>query len=96
MSRTDPATATDRRIGGRAGVRALRGRRWSHRPAPLAWGLLLYAVVNAAGFYAQTGNLVMVATFGVLAGTTLLLAGQHLTGADRPRVRRDRPEVAGR
>lgn len=49
--------------------------------APLAFGMLLYTVINSPGFYAGRGNWPMVAMFTVLTALTLLaVAGLLLRG----------------
>ncbi len=40
--------------------------------SPVALGLLLYAVINSPGYYAQRNNLPMVAMFGVLITLTVV------------------------
>lgn len=55
-----------------AGGAVLKGGRWARSLTPLALGMLLYTVVNSAGFYAQQGNLPMVVLFAVLIGLTAL------------------------
>ena len=42
------------------------GSEWARTLSPVALGLLLYAVINSPGYYAQKNNLPMVAMFIVL------------------------------
>lgn len=44
---------------------------WARTLSPLALGLLLYAVINSPGYYAQKKNLPMVAMFIVLVVMTV-------------------------
>ena len=49
-----------------SGVGLWFGSEWARTLSPLALGLLLYAVINSPGYYAQKNNLPMVAMFIVL------------------------------
>lgn len=49
-----------------SGVGLWLGSEWARTLSPLALGLLLYAVVNSPGYYAQKNNMPMVAMFIVL------------------------------
>ncbi len=49
-----------------AGVALLRGVRWARPAALTALGMLLYTVVNSAGYFAEQRVWAMVAMFGVL------------------------------
>lgn len=45
--------------------------------------MLLYIVINSAGYYAQLGEIAVVGMFTVLIATTLLLRIDSLTGRTR-------------
>lgn len=65
-----------------AGIGLVRGHGWSQRLYPVALGMLLYTVVNSAGYYAQLGDIAMVGMFTVLTVTTLVLLVEYVvTGA---------------
>lgn len=79
-----------------AGVGRLRGRAWGQRASPAALGMLLYTVLNSAGYYAQRGETPMVGLFAVLTVATVVLLVGHLrprTGGE-PRTARIDEEVA--
>lgn len=63
-----------------AGVGRVTRRAWAARLYPVALGALGYTVVNSAGYYAQQGDLAMVAMFTTLTVATLLLVGEYVTG----------------
>lgn len=63
-----------------AGIGLLRGSSWAPRVYPVALGLLLYTVLNSAGYYVQRGDLAMVAMFTVLTVAALLLTIGHVRG----------------
>ena len=56
-----------------AGVGLLRTRRWATSMFALALGMLLYTVVNSAGYYGQLGEWAMVGFFAVLGVLTVML-----------------------
>lgn len=72
-----------------AGLGILRGYGWGHRLYPVALGLLLYTVINSAGYYAAFGNVPMVGMFTTLTVATLFLVVDHVRGKDAS------PERAG-
>ncbi len=76
-----------------AGLGLLRHTSWATRLYPVALGMLLYTVINSAGYYAQWGDVAMVGLFTVLTAGTLLLLGAHVLGR-RPEVSR-RPLSGG-
>lgn len=47
------------------------GSKWARMLSPLALGLLLYAVINSPGYYAQKNNLPMVVMFILLILLTI-------------------------
>ncbi len=49
-----------------AGVALLRGVRWARPAALTALGMLLYTIINSAGYFAEHGVWAMVVMFGVL------------------------------
>lgn len=61
-----------------AGVGLLRGVPWARRGYPVALGMLLYTVLNSAGYYAQRGDVAMVGMFAVLTVATLLAVVSYL------------------
>lgn len=61
-----------------AGFGLLRGPYWVERLYPVALGMLLYTVINSAGYYAQLEDLVMVGMFTVLTIVTLTLIADHV------------------
>lgn len=68
-----------------AGIGRLRQHRWLQQLYPIALGMLLYTVINSAGYYAQLGEFAMVGMFSVLTLATLLLVGEYTV--DRHRTR---------
>ncbi|MEF8975189.1 MAG: hypothetical protein V5A21_03050 [Halapricum sp.] len=65
-----------------AGLGILRGYEWGSRLYPVALGLLLYTVINSAGYYAALGNVPMVGMFSVLTVATLFLLVDYVRGSD--------------
>lgn len=63
-----------------AGVGLFRRRPWARGLYPIALGMVLYTVINSAGYYAQLGDLEMVGIFTVLTAATLLLIGDYMLG----------------
>jgi hypothetical protein len=63
-----------------AGLGFLRGRVWAGRLLPVALGMLLYTVINSAGYYATLGEWPMVGTFTVLTVATGALLVSMLRG----------------
>jgi uncharacterized membrane protein len=57
---------------------------WAPSMFFLAAGMLLYTVVNSAGYYAERGNAAMVAMFAVLTVLTLTFVGLVLRRGFRP------------
>ncbi len=55
-----------------AGMGLLRRARWATPVTLLALGMLLYTIINSAGYFAEQGVWGMVAMFGVLLVLTLL------------------------
>ncbi|MFB6082195.1 MAG: hypothetical protein ABEJ67_05170 [Halanaeroarchaeum sp.] len=53
-----------------SGVGLLRGRPWARWLLPIALGMLLYSVINAAGYYLDRRDATMVGLFAVLALAT--------------------------
>jgi len=60
-----------------SGVGLWLGSEWARMLSPLALGLLLYAVINSPGYYAQKNNLPMVAMFIVLIILTVAAIIAH-------------------
>lgn len=57
-----------------SGIGILSNKKWSMNLYKVSAGLLIYSVINSSGFYAQNGNLIMVAMFMVLLiGTVMIL-----------------------
>ncbi len=54
-----------------SGAGLWRGSRWARIISPLGLGMLLYSVIVSPGYYAQAGNLPMVAMFAVLIILTI-------------------------
>ena len=59
-----------------AGALLLRGRRGAARLALVAFGMLVYAAINAAGYFAQLGQWAMVATFAPVVAFALAAVAQ--------------------
>lgn len=76
-----------------AGLGLLRHAPLATRLYPVALGMLLYTVINSAGYYARRGDVAMVGLFTVLTVGTLLLLGGHVLGR-RPGMSR-RPVSGG-
>ncbi len=49
-----------------SGVGLLTSTAWSRTVSPIALGMLLYTVINSAGFYAHQSNIPMVGMFSTL------------------------------
>ncbi len=64
-----------------AGFGLLRARRWATSMFALALGMVLYTVVNSAGYYGQLGEWPMVGFFGVLGLITVALGWAVITGS---------------
>lgn len=62
-----------------AGIGRVRGPAWARRLYPVALGMLLYTVVNSAGYYAQLGELPVVGMFTALTVATLGLLAQEVS-----------------
>jgi len=63
-----------------AGVGLVRNWSYARRLLPVALGMLLYTVVNSAGYYATLGEWPMVGMFLALAALTLVLVLAILRG----------------
>ena len=63
-----------------AGIGLLRGRRWATPTFAFALGMVLYTVVNSAGYYGQRGEWPMVGFFAILGVVTVLLGWAVVTG----------------
>ena len=63
-----------------AGTGLLRGSRRAPGVTLLALGMLLYAIINSAGYFAELGVWSMVAMFGVLLVLTLLSVSALIRG----------------
>lgn len=61
-----------------AGVGRQLQRRWARRLSPVALGMLGYTVINSAGYYAQSGEISMVAMFTLLTVSTVALILDYL------------------
>lgn len=57
-------------LGSGAGLR--QGRRWADRAFAVALGMLLYTVINSAGYYADLGEAGMVGFFTALTAVTVV------------------------
>ena len=68
-----------------AGLGTIAGRRWAGRGLLVALGMLLYTVINSAGYYAEAGDGAMVGMFALLTATTL---GCLWIGLTRPQILR--------
>lgn len=64
-------------VGSGAGL--WRGRRWAERVFTVALGMLLYTVINSAGYYADLGEGAMVGVFTGLTALTLILIWTRVT-----------------
>ena len=62
------------------GVGLLRGRAWAGRVLPVALGMLLYTLINSAGYYANLGEWPIVGMFTVLTLATGVLVFGWLRG----------------
>lgn len=72
------------------GTGILRGRSWAARLYPVALGMLLYTVLNSAGYYAQRGEAAMVGMFTLITVATLLALFDYLgrpTWSTDPQIR---------
>jgi hypothetical protein len=57
------------------GIGLLLNRTWSFNMFLLSMGMLIYAVVNASGAYAQQGNVAMIAVFIAVIVLSVILTG---------------------
>jgi len=64
-------------VGSGAGL--WQGRRWADRAFAVALGLLLYTVINSAGYYADLGDVGMVGVFTALTALTAVLVWLSVT-----------------
>lgn len=55
-----------------SGIGLLRKSKIAEKLFSLAMGLLLYSVINAAGYYGQNGNWIMVGMFSVISFVSIL------------------------
>jgi hypothetical protein len=67
-----------------AGVGLLRRVRWALPVSLAALGMLLYTVINSAGYFAEQGVWAMVAMFGVLLILTLLAIRGLVAAREQP------------
>lgn len=67
-----------------AGVGLFRDWQWSRRLYPVALGMLLYTVINSAGYYADLGETGMVGMFTLLTVATSLLILKIVSRQERP------------
>ncbi|KTG28346.1 hypothetical protein [Haloferax profundi] len=64
-----------------AGIGLVRGTVWARPLSLVAFGMLLYAVINSAGYYAQIGEVGPMLVFSALAFTTVVALGWSLMDA---------------
>lgn len=69
-----------------SGIGLRRGWTRMRRLYPVALGLLLYTVINSAGYYAQSGDVAMVGMFTVLTVATVALLVEYVS---RPNIEDD-------
>ncbi len=62
-----------------SGAGLWRGRRWAERVFTVALGMLLYTVINSAGYYADLGEGAMVGVFTGLTALTVMLVWTSVT-----------------
>lgn len=55
------------------GIGFMNKKKWSLKLFQVSSGLVIYSVINSAGYYAQSGNLLMVAMFMVLLIITVTI-----------------------
>ena len=63
------------------GISVLRRKPWAARLYYLASGMLIYAVVNSAGYFVQLGQWPLVVMFGVLFFLTVVSIGKVVRSA---------------
>lgn len=61
-----------------SGIALLRQSRWSEKLFLLSMGLLIYSVINAAGYYGQDGNWAMVLMFAGLLTIALIFTAYSM------------------
>jgi hypothetical protein len=67
------------------GYSLLSGKRWGFNTFLISMGMLLYTVINTIGYYAQSGDVTMMAVFTLFAGlTALFLALSFLLVNSKP------------
>ncbi len=64
------------------GISVLRRKPWAARLYYLASGMLIYAVVNSAGYFVQLGQWPFVIMFGILFFLTVLSVGKVVRSAN--------------
>jgi peptidoglycan/LPS O-acetylase OafA/YrhL len=62
-----------------SGAGLWRGRRWAERTFTIALGMLLYTVINSAGYYADLGEATLVGLFTALTALTVVLVWTVVT-----------------
>ncbi|KAB1198436.1 MULTISPECIES: hypothetical protein [Haloferax] len=70
-----------------AGLGLLRRKEWAQPLCLVGFGMLLYSVINSAGYYAQLGQVGAMAVFSALALTTVVALGWVLVDARQRRRR---------
>ncbi|KAB1187762.1 MULTISPECIES: hypothetical protein [Haloferax] len=61
-----------------AGIGLVRQTDWARPLSLVAFGMLLYTVINSAGYYAQLGEIAAMMVFSGLAFTTVVVLGWAL------------------
>ncbi len=80
-----------------AGVGLTRRAPWANTVLSFALGMLLYTVINSAGYYTTSGDWGMVGMFGTLAVLTSVLGWAMLTGSlDETGITRPEPPAQTR
>lgn len=70
-----------------AGIGLLRDEEWAQPLCLVAFGMLLYTVINSAGYYAQLGEVGVMLVFSTMALTTVAALGWTLLDARKRRRR---------
>ena len=70
-----------------AGVGLLRRTEWAQPLCLVAFGMLLYTVINSTGYYAQLGEVGVMLVFSAMALTTVAALGWALIDARQRRHR---------
>ncbi|WP_411967056.1 hypothetical protein [Haloferax sp. YSSS75] len=66
-----------------AGIGLLRQKEWAQPLSLVAFGMLLYTVINSAGYYAQLGEVGVMLVFSAMVLTTVVALGWALLDARR-------------